>query len=93
MVSAATATHFWAAVEDCLVTFHGLERVEAAATVTALQRRLPPWPEPPCGEPSFADMIYHAEPWHVASNVTGRELPLENHQAEYTHILRENGLA
>jgi len=38
MVPASTASHFWAAVEDCLVSFHYFERDKAAEKVTTLWR-------------------------------------------------------
>ncbi len=41
MSTAVFAPHFWAAVEDCLVTFHELKPFEAAQKVTSLWRRLP----------------------------------------------------
>ena len=93
MVSANTAGHFWAAVEDCLVQFHDMERGQAATKVTELWRRLPAGPEPRCGEPPLDEMIYHAEPWYVACNLAGEEPALKAYQAAYTGILKRNGLA
>ena len=62
MVQIAAASHFWAAVQDCLVTFHQFEPREAAEKVTSLWRRLPS----AANGSDFSEMIYHAEPWQIA---------------------------
>ncbi len=93
MVRASTASHFWAAIEDCLVRFHHFERSKAAEKVTALWRQLPNGPSANCDEPSFDDMIYHAEPWYIACNLAGEDLPISRYQSEYRDILRQNQLA
>ncbi|HEY3454496.1 MAG TPA: hypothetical protein VGK64_07815 [Bryobacteraceae bacterium] len=93
MVQASTASHFWATVEDCLVNFHHFERDKAAERVTTLWRQLPKGPEAKCDEPSFEDMIYHAEPWYIACNLAENDLPLTQYQSEYRNILRQNQLA
>lgn len=93
MVQASAASHFWAAVEDCLVSFHHFEREKAAEKVTKLWRQLPKGPVPKCNEPSFEDMIYHAEPWYIACNLAESDLPIANYQVEYRDILRRNQLA
>ena len=92
MVQASIASHFWAAVEDCLVQFHDFERDRAAETVTGLWRQLPKGPGGKCDEPSFEDMIYHAEPWYIACNLAERDLSLDQHQSEYRDLLRRNEL-
>jgi hypothetical protein len=93
MVQASTASHFWAAVEDCLVNFHRLERGAAAEKVTTLWRQLPKGPNGKCDEPSFEDMIYHAEPWYIACNLAGEDLPLTEYESRYQDVLRQNELA
>jgi hypothetical protein len=92
MVQASAAAHFWSAVEDCLVRFHQFEREKAAEKVTVMWRQLPRGPETKCNEPSFDDMIYHAEPWHIACNLAGEDLPLNPYQSEYREVLRQNQL-
>jgi len=88
---AGLAASFWAAVQDCLVEFHHLERGVAAAQVTSLWRRLP---KGPSGDgPSFEDMIYHEEPWYIACNLAGTELPLRQYQPACHDLLKRNGLA
>jgi hypothetical protein len=84
MVQAGAASNFWAAVEDCLVQFHNLERDAAAEKVTSLWRRLPRGEGP---EPTFGDMIYHAEPWYIACNLTAQ------YESDYRSLLRQNDLA
>jgi len=93
MVQAGIASNFWAAVEDCLVTFHHCERKAAAEKVTGLWRRLPKGPSAECEEPSLEDMIYHSEPWYIACNLAQEELSLTHHQAAYESILKANQLA
>jgi hypothetical protein len=90
MVQAGAATSFWAAVEDCLVQFHNMERDTAAQKVTGLWRRLP---KDSSSEASLDDMIYHAEPWYLACNLAGRELVLSQYQSAYEVVLRQNGLS
>jgi hypothetical protein len=93
MVRATMASNFWAAVEDCLVQFHQMERDAAAETVTSLWRRLPRGPASECEESSFEDMIYHAEPWYIACNLAGNELPLDQNRSRYEAVLKDNQLA
>jgi len=93
MVQASTASHFWAAVEDCLVCFHHFRRDKAAEKVTTLWRQLPMGPEAKCNEPTFQDMIYHAEPWYIACNLAGQELPIKQFKVQYDEVLRQNQLA
>ena len=92
MVEARAASAFWAAVEDCLVGFHGMQRETAAEMVTSFWRRLPQGPVENSNGSSFADMIYHSEPWYIACNLADRELPLRAHQAGYNEILKQNHL-
>jgi hypothetical protein len=93
MVQASTASHFWSAVEDCLVNFHQFDRDKAAEKVIATWRRLPAGPETKCFESSFEDMIYHAEPWYIACNIAGQELSLGHYQLQYADVLQRNHLA
>jgi hypothetical protein len=91
MVTAELAPHFWAAVEECLVTFHEVKPCEAAEQVTLLWRRLPVSVDD--AGPSFADMIYHAEPWQIACNLANEDLPVASYQAAYQALLVRNGLS
>jgi hypothetical protein len=90
MQIAELAPHFWAAVEDCLVTFHGLTPREAAERVTGFRRRLPTRLDNL--EPTFSDMIYHAEPWQIACNLAEQDLPIADHEPAYREILKRSGL-
>jgi hypothetical protein len=89
MVTGEVAPRFWAAVEDCLVTFHKLKRCEAAEKVTGLWRALPST----LGKSTpLADMIYHAEPWQIACNLAEEDLPIARYQRKYQEVLKQNGL-
>jgi hypothetical protein len=87
---AAVAPHFWAAVEDCLVTFRKVRPCEAAEIVSSLWRRLPTALD--ASTPAFADMIYHAEPWQIACNLANHDLPIVEHKPAYQALLLRNGL-
>ena len=89
MVQIAAASHFWAAVQDCLVTFHQFEPREAAEKVTSLWRRLPS----AANGSDFSEMIYHAEPWQIACNLAGNDLPVAEHQEAYQAVLQRSELA
>jgi hypothetical protein len=91
MAIAEVVPRFWAAVEDCLVTFHHLKRCEAAEKVTSLWRRLPTALDD--SSPAFADMIYHAEPWRIACNLADHDLPIAEYQPAYQALLIRNGLS
>ena len=90
MFAAAVAPHFWAAVEECLVTFHERRPCEAAEMVTSLWRRLPTTLDN--SAPSFGDMIYHAEAWQIACNLANDDLSISDHKQEYQALLARNGL-
>jgi hypothetical protein len=44
-------------------------------------------------DPALADMIYHAEPWYLACNLAGEDIPLEPNRIPYQDILVKNHLA
>jgi len=90
-VSATSAIHFWAAVEDCLVTFHAMQRTEAAEKVTSLWHNLPFALEDVNRD--YGDMIYHAEPWQIACNLAGNQLDVTEYQEAYHALLQRNGLS
>jgi len=100
MVGATQAAEFWAAVEDCLVKFHGISRGDAARRVTDFWRRLANLSQSSSDERDsqqipyqFDDMIYHAQPWYIACNLAEKEIPIEPNQIAYEEILRQNHLA
>ena len=90
MMVSSVAPHFWTAVEDCLVTFHHLQRCTAAEKVTSLWRKLPTSLDG--SGTRFSDMIYHAEPWQIACNLAGNDLPIAAYQEAYQALLARNGL-
>jgi len=100
MIGANLAAEFWAAVEDCLVSFHCFSRNDAAGKVTEAWRRLATLdsatsPGETDREPqdSFQDMIYHAEPWYLACNLANQEKDLSHYRLQYEQILKQNHLA
>ena len=100
MIGANLAAEFWAAVEDCLVSFHCFSRNDAAGKVTDAWRRLANLESTPSpGETgkgtqdSFQDMIYHAEPWYLACNLADQEKDLSQYRTQYEQILKQNHLA
>lgn len=94
MASPALKAEFWAAVEDCLVQFHQFAEARAREEVRNLWRRLaqPSIPEDTGieGYQPFEDMIYHSEPWYIACNLAGRDIPLDSHKMEYDKILKNH---
>ena len=96
MISPTLETEFWAAVEDCLVRFHQFSEAEAKQKVRDLWRRLaqlqPSVPENVSRQETqrFDDMIYHAEPWYIACNLAGADIPLEPNRTAYEQILKDH---
>ena len=89
VVSVELASHFWTAIEESLVQFHGLERHGTAQKVARLRLQLAEDAALDVGEPSFDDLIYHAEPWYIACDLAGDELPLNGHRSAYVSLLRQ----
>ena len=82
------APRFWAAVADCLVAFHNVGACEAKERVASLWLALPT----DVDSEGFADLIYHAEPWQIACNLAGSDLPVSPQQQAYRALLARNGL-
>jgi hypothetical protein len=74
---------FWGAVVDCLVQFHGLSAGEANTRASALRSDL----ELALGTKFEPGLIYHDEPFYIASRLAGNELNLEAHWEDYRAIL------
>jgi hypothetical protein len=74
---------FWEAVVDCLVRFHGLSGAEAKARALRFRSDI----EFTLGNRFEPGLIYHDEPFYIASRLSGRELDLERHRVEYNEIL------
>jgi len=87
----ALGTSFWKIVEDCLVAFHNQNASAAQKKVCDYRERLadearqfgPDWME---------DLVYHAEPWQLACDLTGVQLDLNDYRAEYETLQSRNGL-
>lgn len=79
---------FWATVTDCLEAFHGFGRDEALLTVARYRESVenPPLDQlPPAGYD--ADLIFHEEPFYLASDLAGRELDLARNREAYERIV------
>jgi hypothetical protein len=74
---------FWEAVIDCLVRFHGLSGTEARARACRFRADI----ELALGTGFEPGLIYHDEPFYIASRLAGHELDLEPHRVEYSAIL------
>ena len=83
MVTDQLKNAFWEAVTDSLEQFHGLSCIEAKARVFDLRSDIEGAPRSRF-EP---DLIYHDEPFHIASRLAGRELDLEPYLPAYRAIL------
>jgi hypothetical protein len=76
---------YWEVVIDSLVAFHGYSLMTARTRAAGLRDRI-------CEDASGAaepDIIYHAEPFHVASDLAGARLSLADHRQEYSQILEQ----
>lgn len=79
---------FWAIVTDCLQAFHNFGRDEAVLRVAGYRESIesPPLEQlPPAGYD--ADLIFHEEPFYLASDLAGAELELAEYRNEYERIV------
>jgi hypothetical protein len=79
---------YWEIVTDCLVQFHGFARPAAEAVVVGLRDRVesPQFHDaPPEGYES--DSFFHGEPFHVACDLAGRNLDLNDFRSEYEPLM------
>lgn len=83
MVMELLKNAFWEAVIDCLVRFHGLSGADARARAFRLRSDI----EAALGTRFEPGLIYHDEPFYIASRLAGQELDLEPRRAEYDEIL------
>jgi hypothetical protein len=76
---------YWRVVEDCLVELFGLPRNDAQNDVSEYRARLNSLP-PDVDQ----DIVYHDEPFNVASDLADRKLSWELHQEQYHRILERH---
>jgi hypothetical protein len=83
---------FWTAVTRCLEEFHAYGAPRASAEVRGLQQRITKIHVEDQG--SLADLVFHAEPWHLAADIAGDEKKTLSlaHARRYREILKETGL-
>lgn len=83
MVMEQLKNAWWEAVIDSMEAFHGVPRSEAKVRAFDLRSDIEALPDP-----SFEpDIIYHDEPFYVASRLAGRELDVGEHRPAYRRIL------
>ena len=82
MIDSKAKDTFWDVVEDCLIEFHGLSRVDAHKGSMNLRGRIE---SPPSGMSS--GIFYHAEPFDVACDIVGKSLDLAEYRRKYDPIL------
>lgn len=83
MVNEQLKNAFWEAVIDSLEQFHGFSRTEAKARAFDLRSDIERAPNSRF-EP---DLIYHDEPFYIASRLAGHELDFETYLPAYRAIL------
>jgi hypothetical protein len=85
---------YWTIVTDCLERFHGYSP-SAAVQLSLKLRDVIESPRhqdaPPPGYDS--ESFFHAEPFHVACDLAGRELDLTQHKAAYDALAAQRYFA
>jgi hypothetical protein len=82
-------SYYWKTTEDCLVEFHGFSRTSAIASTDGYRIRLdeaakeagPEWME---------DLVFHQDPFNLACDLTGNDLPWDEHRTAYQRIMARN---
>jgi hypothetical protein len=83
MMSQKEKDNYWLVVRECLVAFHDVKRLDASQRVKFYRARID------SAEPQIAsDIFYHNEPFDIACDIAGRDLPMnEELFAKYERIL------
>ena len=90
MIDLQATDEFWSVVEECLQAFHHLSPVDAGQKTRELRRKLK---LPPPGLPAdlASEIIYPEEPFHVAGDLAGRRLDLDQYRSQYdANLSRHN---
>lgn len=85
MIDAQAQDAFWGSVEDCLMDFHNLSRLDAQKRVNDLRSRIA---QPLSG--LAGEILYHDEPFDVACDLAGKRLSLPQHRGQYEGILQRH---
>lgn len=85
MITCVQKDEFWSVVEECLVKFHNQEKKAAHLASQLLREKIE---SPPVG--ISGDIFYHAEPFNVACDIAGKELPLNRFRKQYEQILSQH---
>jgi hypothetical protein len=82
MITAQQAEAFWSVVAECLIRFHSYPVAQAAQEVAEFRAYLV---EAPGG--MRKGMVFHAEPFDVASRIADSSLPLSEVLEEYEMLM------
>ena len=82
MITARQAEAFWSVVADCLVRFHAYPSPLAQKKLAEYRTHLA---EAPPGVRT--DMVFHAEPFDIASRISGNELSRFDFEQEYAAMM------
>ena len=74
---------FWAVVEDCLRSFHGMKQEGIRRKAGKLRREIE---RMTTGE---VESFYHSEPFDVACDLAGSQLNVKDYLDRYLHIRDE----
>ena len=83
MIVAEVREAYWAVVADCLEELHGRTASDAADLVARFRGRIADAPIPGY----IPDLIYHAEPFHLAEDLAGRSLDPVVLREQYERVL------
>ncbi len=85
MVSAEAKAAFWDLVAACLEHFHGFSEHEAHRRAAHTRRRIE-------SLGSSGTIVYHAEPFHLAEDIAGKQIPLQGDIAQrYDELIEQFG--
>ena len=71
---------YWLAVKACLIRFHGL-------TEDGADKALESYAENVLARMTRPDLVFHEEPFYLASEIANHEIPLSKVRNEYESLL------
>jgi hypothetical protein len=80
---------YWEIVVDCLERFHGYSRSAAWEAASNLRSDLSSLPTGETLPPYDVELFYNEEPYYMACDIAGRDLPPGVHDREYQAVVRE----
>jgi hypothetical protein len=82
-------SYYWKTTEDCLVELHGLSRTAAIAALDGYRSGLAADAEE-LGAEWMEDLHFHQEPFNLACDLAGHNLPWDEHHMAYLRIMDRN---